>query len=231
MDNALVLIVEDEPEIIEILETYFSREGFRTISASDGTIGLLHHQRLKPDLIILDVKLPGQDGYEVLADIRRRGDTPVIMVTALAEDLDKLQALRIGADDYVVKPFNPLEVVARAKAVLRRTTGRHKKQPSRVGPLMVDTDAYRASIDLPGGLSVLELTRTEFKLLAYMAASPNRVFERSELVDACLPEGEALERTVDSHMSNLRRKLAAAGADHLLTGVRGVGYRLADHYG
>lgn len=96
---------------------------------------------------------------------------------------------------------------------------------------MVDTDAYRASIDLPGGLSVLELTRTEFKLLAYMAASPNRVFERSELVDACLPEGEALERTVDSHMSNLRRKLAAAGADHLLTGVRGVGYRLADHYG
>ncbi|RZS70645.1 two-component system response regulator AdeR [Phyllobacterium myrsinacearum] len=231
MENALILIIEDEPEIVEILEVYFSREGFRTISASDGTIGLAHHQRLKPDLIILDVKLPGQDGYEVLAVIRRRGDTPVIMATALAEDLDKLQALRIGADDYVVKPYNPLEVVARAKAVLRRATGRDVQQPMRVGPLTVDPGAYLASVEHPTGPAVLELTRTEFRLLSYMARSPNRVFERSELVDACLPEGEALERTVDSHMSNLRRKLAAAGADRLLLGVRGVGYRLADHYG
>lgn len=231
MDNALVLIIEDEPEIAEILETYFMREGFRTISAGDGTIGLAHHQRLKPDLIVLDVKLPGQDGYEVLAAIRRRGDTPVIMTTALAEDLDKLQALRIGADDYVVKPYNPLEVVARAKAVLRRTLGRDKTQPIRIGPLTVDPGAYRATIDEPSGPTALELTRTEFRLLAYMAGSPNRVFERSELVDACLPEGEALERTVDSHISNLRRKLTSAGADNLLTGVRGVGYRLGDQHG
>lgn len=231
MDNALILIVEDEPEIVDILETYFVREGFRTVSAGDGTIGLAHHQRLKPDLIVLDVKLPGLDGYEVLAAIRRRGDTPVIMVTALAEDLDKLQALRIGADDYVVKPFNPLEVVARAKAVLRRSTGRDMRQPLRVGALTVDPAAYTAMVDLPSGPSLLELTRTEFRLLAYMAGSPNRVFERAELVDACLPEGEALERTVDSHIRNLRRKLAAAGADRLLTGVRGVGYRLADHHG
>ncbi|MFJ1311455.1 response regulator [Agrobacterium sp. P15N1-A] len=231
MDNALVLIIEDESEIAEILETYFVREGFRTIMAGDGTIGLAHHHRLKPDLIILDVKLPGQDGYEVLAAVRRRGDTPVIMVTALAEDLDKLQALRIGADDYVVKPFNPLEVVARARAVLRRTMGRSSRQLIRIGPLTVDPDAYVASVDQPGGRSILELTRTEFRLLAYMAVSANRVFERSELVDACLPEGEALERTVDSHVSNLRRKLAAAGADGLLSGVRGVGYRLADRDG
>lgn len=231
MDNALILIIEDEPEIVEILETYFVREGLRTISAGDGIIGLAHHQRLKPDLIVLDVKLPGQDGYEVLAAVRRRGDTPVIMVTALAEDLDKLQALRIGADDYVVKPFNPLEVVARAKAVLRRTSGRDVRQPLRVGPLTVDPGAHMASIDQPAGPAALELTRTEFRLLAYMAGSPNRVFERSELVDACLPEGEALERTVDSHISNLRRKLAAAGAGGLLSGVRGVGYRLADYHG
>lgn len=231
MDNALILIIEDEPEIVEILEAYFTREGFRTISAGDGTIGLAHHQRLKPDLIVLDVKLPGQDGYEVLATVRRRGDTPVIMVTALAEDLDKLLALRIGADDYVIKPFNPLEVVARAKAVLRRTSGRDARQPVRLGPLTVDLGAHMASIDRPAGPAVLELTRTEFRLLAYMAGSPNRVFERSELVDACLPEGEALERTVDSHISNLRRKLAAAGADGLLSGVRGVGYRVADNYG
>lgn len=231
MGNALVLIIEDEPEIREILETYFVRESFRTICASDGTTGLSHHQRVKPDLIVLDVKLPGQDGYEVLAAVRRRGDTPVIMVTALAEDLDKLQALRIGADDYVVKPFNPLEVVARAKAVLRRTRGRDKAQPLRLGQLTVNPEAYRASIEGPSGPTELELTRTEFRLLAYMAGSPNRVFERSELVDACLPEGEALERTVDSHIKNLRRKLAAAGAETLLTGVRGVGYRLADDHG
>jgi two-component system response regulator AdeR len=118
--NALILIVEDASEIVQILEIYFAREGFRTVSAGDGMTGLAHHQRLKPDLIVLDINLPGQDGYEVLAAVRRRGDTPVIIITALNEDLDKLQALRVGADDYVVKPFNPLEVVARAKAVLRR---------------------------------------------------------------------------------------------------------------
>ncbi|NLR98052.1 response regulator transcription factor [Rhizobium sp. P38BS-XIX] len=231
MDNSLVLIIEDEPEIVEILESYFSREGFRTVSARDGATGLSHHQRLKPDLVVLDVKLPVQDGYEVLATIRRRGDTPVIMATALAEDLDKLQALRIGADDYVVKPFNPLEVVARAKAVLRRATGGHSRSTIRVGPLLIDPDAYQASIDGPFERILLELTRTEFRLIAYMAGTPNRVFERSELIDACLPEGDALTRTVDSHMSNLRRKLTIAGAGTILTGVRGVGYKLTDGHG
>lgn len=228
MENALILIIEDEPEIAEILETYFVREGFRTISAANGPIGLAHHVRLKPDLIVLDVKLPGQDGYEVLAAVRRRGETPVIMVTALAEDLDKLQALRLGADDYVVKPFNPLEVVARAKAVLRRSNGKSNRQVLRVGPLAVDAEAHTALVDGPAGPVALELTRTEFRLLSHMAAYPNRVFERSELVDACLPEGEALDRTVDSHVSNLRRKLTSAGADRLLSGVRGVGYKLSD---
>lgn len=231
MNNALILIIEDEPEIAEIIETYFSREGFRVITAGDGTIGLAHHQRLRPDLVVLDIKLPGVDGYEVLAAIRRRGDTPVIMVTALAEDLDKLQALRIGADDYVVKPFNPLEVVARAKAVLRRTMGRTSEQVLRVGSLAVDPQAYRAMVDSGAGQVTLDLTRTEFRILAHMAAAPDRAFERSELVDACLPESEALDRTVDSHVSNLRRKLAAAGADGLLVGVRGVGYRLDSTHG
>lgn len=226
MTNALILIIEDEPEIAEIIETYFAREGFRVISAGDGPTGLSHHQRLRPDLVVLDIKLPGLDGYEVLAAIRRRGDTPVIMVTALAEDLDKLQALRIGADDYVVKPFNPLEVVARAKAVLRRTMGRSPEQTLRVGPLSVDPQAFLATVDAGSGPVTLDLTPTEFRILAHTAASPGRAFLRSELVDACLPEGEALDRTVDSHVSNLRRKLAAAGADGLLAGVRGVGYRL-----
>ncbi|EMG51169.1 response regulator [Brucella pseudogrignonensis] len=226
MNNALILIVEDEPEIAEIIETYLSREGFRVVTAGDGTVGLGHHLRLRPDLVVLDIKLPGKDGYEVLAAIRRRGNTPVIMVTALAEDLDKLQALRIGADDYVVKPFNPLEVVARVKAVLRRSMGAPTERLLRVGPVTVDLQAYRVTVERDTGPLTLELTKTEFRILSHMAASLGKVFERSELVDACLPEGEALDRTVDSHVSNLRRKLAAAGADGLLTGVRGVGYRL-----
>lgn len=231
MTDALILIIEDEPEIAEILETYFAREGFRVISARDGTTGLAHHQRLRPDLVVLDIKLPGQDGYEVLAAIRRRGDTPVIMVTALAEDLDKLQALRIGADDYVVKPFNPHEVVARARAVLRRTRGRSSDHLLRVGPLTVDPQAYRAVIDSEAGPVALDLTPTEYRVLAHMARFPGRAFTRSDLVDACLPEGSALDRTVDSHVSNLRRKLAAAGAEGLLEGVRGIGYRLEALHG
>ena len=226
MTDALILIIEDEPEIAEILETYFAREGFRVICARDGVIGLAHHQRLRPDLVVLDIKLPGQDGYEVLAAIRRRGETPVIMVTALAEDLDKLQALRIGADDYVVKPFNPLEVVARARAVLRRTMGRAPEHVLRLGPLTVDPEAYRAAIDTPEGTVPLDLTPTEFRILAHMARYAGRAFSRSDLVDACLPEGAALDRTVDSHVSNLRRKLAEAGAEGMLEGVRGIGYRL-----
>lgn len=226
MMNALILIIEDEPEIAEILESYFAREGFRVICAGDGPLGLAHHQRLRPDLVVLDIKLPGLDGYEVLAAIRRRGETPVIMVTALAEDLDKLQALRIGADDYVVKPFNPLEVVARARAVLRRTLGRAPETVLRLGPLSVDPQAIRAVVEGAAGQVTLDLTPTEFRILAHMAAAPGRAFARADLVDACLPEGEALDRTVDSHVSNLRRKLSVAGAEGLLTGVRGVGYRL-----
>ncbi|MEG7382020.1 response regulator, partial [Bacillus subtilis] len=147
----------------------------------------------------LDIKLPGQDGYEVLAAIRRRGDTPVIMVTALAEDLDKLQALRIGADDYVVKPFNPLEVVARVKAVLRRSMGAPTERLLRVGPISVQLQAHRVMVEGEAGCFALDLTRTEFRILSHMASSLGKVFERSELVDACLPEGEALDRTVDSH--------------------------------
>lgn len=231
MMNALILIIEDEPEIAEILESYFAREGFRVICAGDGPLGLAHHQRLRPDLVVLDIKLPGLDGYEVLATIRRRGETPVIMVTALAEDLDKLQALRIGADDYVVKPFNPLEVVARARAVLRRTLGRAPETLLRLGPLSVDPQAIRAVVETAAGPVPLDLTPTEFRILAHMAAAPGRAFARADLVDACLPEGEALDRTVDSHVSNLRRKLSAAGAEGLLTGVRGVGYRLEAPHG
>lgn len=229
MTNALILIIEDEPEIADILRRYFEREGYRTVSAGDGETGLSHHLRLKPDLVVLDVKLPRQDGFEVLSVLRQRGDTPVIMVTALAQDIDKLQALRSGADDYVVKPFNPLEVVARAKVVLRRA-GYNRKRIMRVGALLIDMDAHTATAEVSDQRRNLDLTRTEFRLLAHMAQWPNRVFERGELVDACLPEGDAVDRTVDSHISKLRRKLHEAGVDNQLTGVRGVGYRLEDRF-
>jgi two-component system response regulator AdeR len=227
--NELVLVAEDEPEIARILEAYLGREGFRTVHAMDGKIALDQHAILKPDLVLLDVKMPKVDGWEVLAELRRRGDTPVIMVTALDQDIDRLQGLRLGADDYVVKPFNPAEVAARAKAVLRRTSPSGNGSVLRIGKLEVDLESYLARVINDDAFAPLQLTltRTEFRLLAYMAKSPMRAYSRSELVDACLPGGDALERTVDSHVSNLRRKLDEAGSPGMLSVVRGIGYRLA----
>lgn len=229
VDNALILIVEDEPQIADILVAYFAREGFRTVTAGDGDLALQHHQMLSPDLVVLDVKLPRRDGFEVLAALRARGTTPVIMASAMGEDLDKLSALRIGADDYVVKPFNPVEVVARAKAVLRRTQGGGTAEALlRVAGLTLDVSAHSASLQTGDGpAQALNLTLTEFRLLSFMARRPHKAFSRAELLDACLPpEGEAIERTVDSHVSKLRKKFEAAGGHDWLDGVRGVGYRL-----
>ncbi|ORE91882.1 response regulator [Aurantimonas sp. 22II-16-19i] len=220
--TALVLIAEDDDEICAILDAYLVREGFRTVKARDGRTALDLHLALKPDLVLLDVTMPRLDGWEVLAELRRRGSTPAIMITALDKDIDRLQGLRIGADDYVVKPFNPIEVVARAKAVLRRSGLASAAGVLRVGELSIDLDAYQASL----GDAPLALTLTEFRILAHMARSPTKVFTRSELVDACLPGSDALDRTVDSHLSKLRKKLEQAGAAGLLPGVRGVGYRL-----
>lgn len=227
MDNALILVAEDESAIAQILTSYLEREGFRTVTASDGEAALMHHLMLKPDLVLLDVQMPKRDGFSVLAELRQRGTTPVIMATARAEDLDKLSALRIGADDYVVKPFNPAEVVARVKAVLRRTNGGGDPLIIRYGAIEIDTSSYIVSVIRADGPMALDLTLTEYRLLTHMARNPRRVFTRGELVDACLPEGDALERTVDSHISNLRRKLDQAGAPALCVVVRGVGYRLA----
>ncbi len=225
--NALVLIAEDEPAIAEILDAYLTREGFRTVRAADGRNALELHLALKPDLVLLDVTMPRMDGWAVLAEIRRRGETAVIMVTALDKDIDRLQGLRIGADDYVVKPFNPTEVVARTKAVLRRTGHGSSVGVLRIGRLAIDLDAYMAQVEDGAATQTLQLTLTEFRILAHMARNPTRVFTRGELVDACLPGSEALDRTVDSHVSNLRKKLTQAGLGEMLSGMRGVGYRLA----
>lgn len=223
----LVLIAEDDLEIAGILDAYFTREGFRTVHARDGQVALDLHLSLKPDIVLADITMPRLDGWELLAEIQRRGRTPVIIITALDEDIDRLQGLRIGADDYIVKPFNPIEVVARAKAVLRRTGLSRAGAMIRAGSLTIDLDSYQARIEKDGMGVALSLTLTEFRLLAHLARTPTKAFSRSELVDACLPGSDALDRTIDSHLSKLRRKLEQAGGEGMLMSIRGVGYRLA----
>lgn len=228
MENALILIVEDEPQIADILVAFFERDGFRTVRAADGETAIAHHRMLKPDLIVLDIKLPKKDGTEVLIEIRKTSDTPIIMASALGEDLEKLTALKVGADDYIVKPYNPLEVVARARGVLRRASAPSTSSLVRVGMIEIDHISHMVHIMCSDGRKqTIDLTLTEFRLLAHMARVAKKVFSRAELLDACLPqEGDALERTVDSHISKLRKKLEAAGALGYLEGIRGVGYRL-----
>jgi len=222
---ARVLVVEDEPQIAETLEAYLRASGFRTERAADGLRALELVRSADPDLILLDIMLPGLDGLEVLKAVRRYGRTPVILVTARSEEVDRLVGLELGADDYVVKPFSFREVVARVKAVLRRSRGEDVSEAvRRVGGLTVDEEKVRASYDG----SQLPLTATEFRLLACLAATPGRVFSRAELLERTMPESDALERTVDSHMRNLRRKLIDAGAGELLETVRSIGYRLSE---
>ncbi len=227
--EALVLIAEDEPEIADILAAYLARSGLRCEHAADGRRALELHLSLKPDLVLLDVQMPHVDGWQVLAEIRHRGDTPVIMLTALDQDIDKLMGLRIGADDYVVKPFNPAEVVARTQAVLRRSMSGSRREDQhvlRTAPFEIDLDNHEATVQTGKQRHVLALTLTEFKLLVHLARAPRRVVSRAELMAACLPEGDALERTVDSHVSKLRKKLEDLGVNGVPVSVRGVGYRL-----
>lgn len=225
--NHLILIADDEPEIAEILDAYLRREGFRTGCAANGQEALDLHASLRPDLVLLDVRMPVRDGWDVLGELRRRGDTPVVMVTALDQDFDKLQALRIGADDYIVKPFNPVEVVARARAILRRGMGPATERGAlRVGPVEVNVENYMAAVVTLEGRRRLDLTLTEFRILAHMARIPLRVFTRIELAQASGLGEDVQARTVDSHVSHLRRKLEAAGSGPILTNVRSVGYRL-----
>ena len=226
MDNALVLIAEDERAIADVLVAYVEREGMRAVHASDGQIALDQHAALRPDIVLLDIKLPKRDGFDVLAELRRRGNTPVIMVTALGDDLDKLTALRVGADDYIVKPFNTLEVIARVRTVLRRAESSGRSGPRRVAGLEINTDEHAVHVIAGDKRKALDLTLTEFRLIAHMARAPRRAFTRAELVDACISGAEASDRTVDSHVSNIRRKILAAGGGATMEGVRGIGYRL-----
>jgi two-component system, OmpR family, response regulator AdeR len=227
--SALILVAEDSLDIQEILAGYLDKDGFRVVTACDGETALQHHLSLKPDLVLLDVGLPKRNGWDVLAELRRRGDTPVIMATALADDIDRLAGLRMGADDYVVKPFNPAEVVARVRAVLRRGPSLGgAARVLRLGALEVDLDSHSASVATPEGRRArIETTAYEMRILVHFMRAPAKVFSRSEILDACFEDSDALERTIDSHISNLRRKLMAASEDGpSIENVRGVGYKL-----
>lgn len=218
-----VLIVEDESGISRTLESYLRRDGFATEVAATGTEALRLFRAAHPDLILLDVMLPEVDGFEILETVRRHSDVPVIMLTARGEELDRLHGLGLGADDYMVKPFSFREVVARVQAVLRRThRSPDEERPLRVGRLQLSEAEGTVTVD---GEPVA-LTASEFRLLAEMARAPGRLFSRAELIERALPEGDLLERSVDSHMKNLRKKLSAVEAAQQLVAVRGMGYKL-----
>ncbi len=220
--SPLVLIVEDEPDIADLLEAYLRREQFRTERASDGSSAVALHRAARPDLVLLDVNLPEFDGFEVLRKIRETAQTPVIMLTALSEDLDKLLGLKLGADDYVVKPFSPLEVVARVKAVLRRVGLQAATQPLRLSTLELDPLAVRVRV----AGNPLDVTMTEYRILEHFMRHPNRAFTRTELLEVALPDSDALERVIDTHLGNLRKKLELAGMPDVIQTVRGMGFRL-----
>lgn len=227
MSGKRILIVEDDADSANILEAYLQRDGFEVALAEDGQRGLDLHKSWQPDLILLDVMLPRLSGTEVLSAVRRSSDTPVIMVTAMGDEPEKLGALRYGADDYVVKPYSPREVIARVHAVLRRTMGSQPvEQLLRHEKLRVDLTAFTAAIEQRDAQpQLLDLTPTEFKLLVTLLKTPSKAFTREELLEICLPESEALARVVDAHVHNLRRKLEAHGIAGVLVTVRSIGYR------
>ncbi len=219
--NKVILIVEDESRLAEILGEYLAREGFRTERAGDGKRALELWRAARPDLILLDLMLPLLDGLEVARRVRAESDVPIIMLTARDEEVDKLVGLGLGADDYVVKPYSPREVVARVKAVLRRTNApSESKRLLSVGALEVDLSTYLTRCH---GEEVA-LTPSELHILAHLAREPGVVRSRPELLAVLGDDRFADHRTVDAHVKNLRRKLGTCGEQ--LETVRGVGYRV-----
>jgi DNA-binding response OmpR family regulator len=219
-----VLIVDDDVKLVQLLKTYFDKEGFITYSANDGLDALQIVREKKPDIMVLDLMLPGLDGWDVCRRIRRDNDIPIIMLTARDEESDRLVGLEIGADDYVTKPFSPKEVVARTKAILRRTHREVLRQETiRVGSLVIDLERHQV---IQEG-QIVDLTPTEFKILEIMAANAGKVFSRLQIVEQT--QGytfEGYERTIDAHVKNIRRKLERNPKEpqYILT-VYGIGYK------
>lgn len=217
-----VLIVDDAPNIVELLRMYLEGDGYATLVATDGPAAVEVHRKHRPDLVILDLMLPGMDGFEVCRAIRRESDTPVIMLTARTDDVDAIVGLELGADDYVTKPFNPRALMARVKAILRRTDGTVRLgRPIEVGSLRIDPRRREVTV----GEQSVELRGREFDLLAALARDPGIVLSRDALLeDVWGTDFPGETRTVDVHVSELRKKLGSSGPT--IESVRGVGYRL-----
>jgi len=222
-------VIEDDPDISEVLRFNLEREGFKVQCYVDGEEGLSHAERTKPDLVLLDLMLPGMSGLEVCREIRKREstvDVPVVMLTANGEETDIVVGLEMGADDDLVKPFSPRELVARIRSVLRRTqragAGKGRTRIEIVG-LILDVTRH----EVLHGETPVPLTRAEFRLLWALAQRPGRVFSRNELADE-ITAGDAviIDRNVDVHISSLRKKLG--DASHVIATVRGVGYKCID---
>jgi DNA-binding response OmpR family regulator len=220
---ATILVVDDEPRIVQLVRDYLEHGGFTVLTASDGPSALRTARTGRPDLVVLDLSLPGLDGLDVARSLRRDGVVPIIMLTARTDESDKLVGLELGADDYMTKPFSPKELVARVRAVLRRAEG--LTSPSdviRVGP-SVEMDPARMEARFDGRR--VDLTRSEFQIVSAMARQPGRVFTRAQLLDAVRGVAfESYERAIDAHIKNIRRKI---GAKYIET-VFGVGYRFAE---
>ena len=223
----LILVVDDEPKIVRLARDYLEKDGFRVLSAYDGVSALAAARREHPDLVVLDLMLPGMDGWEVCRALRHESDVPIIMLTARAEESDQVAGLELGADDYVTKPFSPRTLVARVRALLRRSEGLVKApNVMRAGNLEIDQAAHR--VILKG--ETLHLTPNEFKLLVALVQHSGQALTREQLQDHL--HGmvfSAYDRSIDSHIKNLRRKLEAeSGAGCAIETVYGVGYRFVE---
>ena len=220
-----VLVVDDEDHILELARLYLSREGYEVDGVGDGSQALSRFGQLKPDLVVLDIMLPGTDGLTLCKEIRKQSQVPIIMLTARDEVTDKVVGLEVGADDYLTKPFHPQELVARAKALLRRSHNEADvPRLIRAGKLEVDIERHEVRLDQ----ARVHLRPKEFDLLALLARHPGRVFQRSELLDLVWGyDFPGYTRTVDVHVQQLREKLATAGVSNpSIQTVWGVGYRL-----
>jgi DNA-binding response OmpR family regulator len=219
-----ILVIEDDPHLSKIIRSYLERDGFEVISSLRGDTGLEIALEQNPDLVLLDLSLPGLDGLDVAAELHKEMPTPIIMVTSRVEESDRLQGFDTGADDYISKPFSPRELVARVKAVLHRTGKTNGNSGTiTIDGLIVDIDCHSVKYDG----NEIELTPTEFSILVKLAGSPGRVFSRQQLIDE--PSGDpggSYERSIDVHVKNLRNKLKQGGrVNELIDTVFGVGYR------
>jgi two-component system alkaline phosphatase synthesis response regulator PhoP len=228
--NELILVVDDEVKIVRLARDYLETNGFQVRSTGNGNDALAIFRRERPDLIVLDLMLPGMDGLDVCRTIRRESDIPIIMLTARVEEVDRLIGLELGADDYIVKPFSPRELVARVRAVLRRVQGKVIKDGLiRVGDLEIDEKGYRV---LRAGEPV-ELTHLQFKILVILAKHPGQAFSRSQFINRLYGhEFEGYDRSIDAHIKNLRQRLERDPANPIyISTVYGVGYKFNEGVG